>query len=149
MNKLHLFSTVITILLACINPIIISVQAQSIEAGGMNSIVLCENGNIWTFGDNGLGQLGDTLITERNFPAQVQGISNVTDVQLGLVHCLALKSDSTVWSWGSSTSGKLGLGSTPDRYSPVMVSGLTKIVAISAGRSFSKPSQAGSTHNAF
>ena len=90
-------------------------------------------GNLWTWGWNQYGQLGNGTTTESNAPAPVTGISGVIAVSGGIYHSLALKSDGTVWAWGANDSGQLGNGTTTESLTPVQVTGLSGIVAISAG----------------
>ncbi len=62
-------------------------------------------------------------------PAQVAGLSAVTQVAAGGLHSLALRSDGTVWEWGYD-------GIT-DPLTPVQVPGLRGVTKISAGGHFS------------
>jgi alpha-tubulin suppressor-like RCC1 family protein len=89
--------------------------------------------NVWAWGSNGAGQLGDCTTTNRTTPAQVGDLSGVTDVSSGCYHSLALKDDGTVWAWGDNYYGQLGDGTTTDRYTPVQVGGLTGVVDVAGG----------------
>ncbi len=66
-----------------------------------------------TWGFNDAGQL--------NVPA---GLTNVTAVAAGRVHCLALKADGTVVAWGDNSHGQ-----------STVPPGLANVVAIAAGNS--------------
>ena len=66
-------------------------------------------------------------------PAQVAGLSAVTQVAAGGLHSLALRSDGTVRAWGRNQYGQLGDGTTADSETPVQVSGLSQVTSISAG----------------
>jgi alpha-tubulin suppressor-like RCC1 family protein len=68
-------------------------------------------------------------------PANVTGLTGVTQVSAGTLHSLALRSDGTVWAWGNNFFGQLGNGTeTSSGYlTPVQVTGLTGVVQVSAG----------------
>ena len=87
----------------------------------------------WVWGWNAWGQLGDGTYTDVYAPAQVTGLSNVTDVSAGELSSVVVKSDGTVWGWGPNWNGQLGNGTNTDSNTPVQVSGLTDVKAIAAG----------------
>ena len=91
-------------------------------------------GDVWAWGGNWNGELGDGTTTDRLSPVQVSGLTEVTAIAGGRWgHSLALKSDGTVWAWGYNQYGQLGDGTTTSRSIPVQVSGLTGVTAIAAG----------------
>src|SRR5215208_921824 len=89
--------------------------------------------NVWAWGSNGAGQLGDCSTTDRTTPVKVSNLSGIKDVAVGCNHSLAVKEDGTVWAWGFNGAGQLGDGTTTDRYTPVKVSGLSGIKGIAGG----------------
>ena len=97
-----------------------------------HSIILDGKGDIWAWGYNRYGQLGDGTTVDKKTPVQVM-ISNVIDISAGSEYNLAIKSNGTVWAWGFNIFGQLGDGSTTNRSIPVQVNGLTDIISISAG----------------
>lgn len=88
---------------------------------------------VWTWGWNGLGQLGSGTTADRRQPAAVPGLSDVVAISAGAHHSLALTGDGTVWAWGWNALGQLGDGTTTDRPRPVPLAGVKGVVAISAG----------------
>lgn len=103
-----------------------------------HSIALASDGTVWTWGENGSGQLGDNSTTDRNRAVQVVGIggtgvlSNVIDIAASGNSSYALLSDSTVVSWGGNSNGQLGSGNTTSRNFPgrVLVSAGTNITSV-------------------
>jgi alpha-tubulin suppressor-like RCC1 family protein len=89
-------------------------------------------GNVWAWGDNSHGQLGNGTTSASNTPILVPGLNGVTQVSAGPYYVLALKSDGTVWAWGDNADGSLGDGTTTDRLRPVHVPGLTGITQVVA-----------------
>jgi alpha-tubulin suppressor-like RCC1 family protein len=76
------------------------------------------SGEIWTWGRNDVGQLGDGTITSRCSPVRER--SSSTDwcqVSAGTSHSAAIKTTGQIWSWGYG--GRLGDGTTVNRCSPV------------------------------
>jgi len=110
-----------------------SKSIKKIDGGFNFTSCLTEDGGLWMWGDNNIGQLGigNTVIMEEL--VQVIGLTSVIDTSSRLYHSIALKSDGTVWAWGYNGYGQLGDGTTTARSTPVQVAGLTNITAISAG----------------
>ena len=119
-------------------------------AGGMHhTIALKNDGTVWTWGLNALGQLGDGTTTDSPTPVQVVGpggsgfLTGVIAIAGGYGHTVALKSDGTVWSWGFNQYGQLGDNTTTSSSMPVQVVGpggsgfLSAIKAIACGESHS------------
>ena len=77
-------------------------------------------GNLWTWGYGGNGQLGTNDTTKRNTPVTTfAGGSNWKQVDTGLYHTAAIKTDGTLWTWGYNLYGGLGTNDTTDRATPV------------------------------
>jgi alpha-tubulin suppressor-like RCC1 family protein len=105
--------------------------------GEAHGLGITQNCQVYSWGDNYLGQLGDGTQVSRRAPAVVAGLTKIVRVAAGDHHSLALRGDGTVWVWGGNQRGQLGDGSTTTRLLPVMVAGLSQIVDISAGADFS------------
>jgi alpha-tubulin suppressor-like RCC1 family protein len=112
-------------------------QIKIIDGRLGHSIVLCNDGTVWTTGNNTAGQLGNGTTTNKNTPIQVSGLSDIVAVAAGDFHSLALKNDGTVWAWGDNGYGQLGDGTTTMKTTPVQVNGLSGMRAIEAGASHS------------
>ncbi len=123
---------------------------SDIDAGWMHSLA-CGSGNVWAWGSDGSGQLGNgsgsgdsstpvkVLDGEKGTQSKfLEGITNVSAGRSG-DHSLARDSSGYVWSWGGNSCGKLGNNSTTPQQEPVQVHGvensgvLSNIIAISAG----------------
>jgi YD repeat-containing protein len=102
-------------------------NVKAIAAGYKHTVVVKNDGTVWTWGWNSDGQLGDGTTTDRKTPVQVSGLTNVKAVAAGYYHTVALKNDGTVWSWGYNYYGQLGDGTSGDTASksaPVQVKDL-------------------------
>jgi alpha-tubulin suppressor-like RCC1 family protein len=109
----------------------------AVAAGTYHSLAVTASGDLWAWGLNATGQLGDGTNTLRRSPVPVTTVSGVIAVDAGLYHSLALLSDSSVWAWGQNLKGQLGDGTTTNRNVPTRVFALTGITAIASGDTFS------------
>jgi len=107
---------------------------KSVSAGTYHSVALDNNGTVWTWGSNFMGQLGDGTIKGRLIPNLISNLNGVKEISAGFLHTLALKEDGTVWAWGNNSHGQVGDGSIITKYSPTQVIDLSNIKAVSAGR---------------
>lgn len=107
------------------------------------SLTLKNDGTVWSWGDDSLGQCGDGAVlpplgTQRlvKSPVQVVGLTHVVAIDAGFSSAIALKDDGTVWIWGSSSIIQGVLGSKSTSSTPIQVPGLSNISAISSGCGF-------------
>jgi alpha-tubulin suppressor-like RCC1 family protein len=93
-----------------------------------------QDGTLWCWGYNGVGQLGDGTDTDRHTPVQVTALgASVTQVSTGYYHTCARTTDGAVWCWGANDSGQLG-SDTTDTLNPTQVSALgTSVTKLSSG----------------
>ena len=105
----------------------------AVAAGEFHTVVLKADGTIWSWGDNGNGQLGDGSTTNRYAPVRVGGLNGMVALAAGAYHTLAVDSDGAVWAWGSNYYGQIALDGTQDEPTPVQVHGLSQIVDVAAG----------------
>ena len=86
--------------------------ATQIAGGSLHSLALV-NGDVYAWGFNSSGQLGNGTTTTSATPILVSGIEGtIIDVVAGDSSSFALTSEGNLWVWGGNTSGELGLGST-------------------------------------
>jgi alpha-tubulin suppressor-like RCC1 family protein len=99
---------------------------RQVAAGESFTVALRSGGEVWTWGANGAGQLGDGTTTDRATPARNLTGYGITQVSAGKDFALARRPGS-VWAWGDNNYGELGNGSAA-AYSaiPVLVSRLTQ-----------------------
>ena len=94
---------------------------------------------VWCWGYNTYGHLGDGSTTARTTPVLVVGLpGNATNVDCGHVHTCAISNSSSLWCWGYNGYGQLGDGSTTQRSTPVSSGSqnLRGVLEISAGEYF-------------
>jgi alpha-tubulin suppressor-like RCC1 family protein len=93
------------------------------------------DGNLWTWGDGGSGQLGTNDITNRSTPVTTfAGGTDWKQVAAGTLHTAAVKTDGTLWTWGNGLSGRLGDATLTNSSTPVTTfAGGTNWKQVSAG----------------
>lgn len=108
--------------------------APDISAGGRHVLALKDNGEVWAWGDNQEGQLGQASLQGSSFkPIKVPLPPGRTGIAVagGDRHSLILLDDQTVLSLGANSQGQLGIG---EKYKKLSVmNGLTNVKAIAAG----------------
>jgi alpha-tubulin suppressor-like RCC1 family protein len=112
-------------------------NVTAVAPGREHTCALVDN-NVWCWGDNAFGQIGDGKPARvQPSPVEVVGLTgNVTSIGSGWYHTCALTEAREVECWGNNASGQLGNGqqeiSRVD--APVMVQGLpSDIVALVVG----------------
>ena len=119
------------------------VRAVAIAAGEKHNLAVDGNGDVWAWGKNDFGQLGDSSVVSRSTPVKVKQLTGVVQVAAGATHSLARKSDGSVWAWGDRRHLQLSDGTVPALgWTPIRVlfglptsppNYLSNIVAIAAG----------------
>jgi len=108
------------------------VTPVAVSAGYRTGLAVGSDGNVYAWGYNQFGQLGDGSTVDSPTPVRVLLPAGVTAtaVSEGLATSLALGSDGTVYAWGSNLAGQLGDGTatgpeicgyTPCSMTPVAV----------------------------
>lgn len=109
----------------------------AIAAGSAHSMALTADGNVYTWGGNGFGQLGDGTLNGRACAAVVPSWSptngKAVDVVAGHVHSMTLMSNGDIYSWGQNTYGQLGHGNFTQSSVPAKVTTVADAKAIGAG----------------
>ncbi|CAO2591792.1 E3 ubiquitin-protein ligase MYCBP2 [Lemmus lemmus] len=85
------------------------VRAVQVSCGFHHSVVLMENGDVYTFGYGQHGQLGHGDVNSRGCPTLVQALPGPsTQVTAGSNHTAVLLMDGQVFTFGSFSKGQLG-----------------------------------------
>lgn len=110
-------------------------SATRVTAGWMHACALLNSGEVYCWGNNAIGQIGDGTTTNRLSPVAVQSLFSVTKISAANYHTCAMSSMGAAFCWGYNEYGQLGDGTTITRTAPVSVqfSGLNTILDISAG----------------
>jgi alpha-tubulin suppressor-like RCC1 family protein len=77
-------------------------------------------GQLWLWGNNGYGNLGDNTNINKSSPVQtVTFATNWSSLFTGFYHVGAIKTDGTLWLWGRGLNGTIGDNTIANRSSPV------------------------------
>ena len=106
---------------------------KQVASSTYNTAAIKTNGELWLWGRNSYGQLGDNSRNDASSPVQtVSSGTNWKQVAFGRNHVGAVKTDGTLWMWGDNGgpaqtgNGRLGDNTNIDTSSPVQtVSGGT------------------------
>ncbi|XP_028827463.1 probable E3 ubiquitin-protein ligase HERC1 isoform X1 [Denticeps clupeoides] len=111
---------------------------KKVACGTHFSVALTKDGHVYTFGQERLIGLPDSMLKHHNRPQVVPALEGVfvDDIAVGCEHVLALSSTGDIYAWGCNCEAQLGLGHANPVKEPVLVTaGRAKnIRQISAGR---------------
>lgn len=79
---------------------------KQIDLGCAFSAAITTNGNLYTWGFNSRGELGDGTTNERHLPVKI--MSNVTYVSLGGNHGAAITDNGDLYTWGGKLQWSVG-----------------------------------------
>lgn len=109
-----------------------------VAAGDGHFLALANAADLFAWGSNSHGQLGDGTTTSRATPQRVifpPAVTSITKIAAGALHSLAFTNDG-LYAWGHNSQGDLGDGTTQNRLVPVRVqlpSAVTYVTGLSAG----------------
>jgi len=110
-----------------------------IEGGNFYSIALRNDGSVWGWGRNLLGELGlQETVTFRNTnaPVRLNGLDSIKTISVAggeSGHNLAVKTDGSVWQWGTAN------GFSDNKIHsllPHKIEGVSDAIAVAAGLSY-------------
>ncbi len=102
--------------------------ATMVSAGGCHSAAISEDGDLYLWGSDAYGQLGNGA-GEKVWQIPQVLMHNVAYVDLG-PHCTgAIGDDGSLYTWGWNINGQLGTGDTTSSSTPVYIMGGVKQIA--------------------
>jgi len=115
----------------------VNAHGDSAESGMSNPVTPTAR-QMFGWGDNFSGQLGDGFVARRVTPTQVGTATGWASVAAGGVlgaagHTVAVKTNGTLWAWGENAYGQLGDGTTTSHASPIQVGTATNWASVAAG----------------
>lgn len=78
-------------------------NAIQVSAGNSHSLVLTNQGQVFSCGNNADGQLGLNDLTQRRNPTLISNLTDVVAISTGYAFSLALTKQGNVYSFGSNT----------------------------------------------
>ena len=116
------------------------IAVAELSSGFAHTCVRTTDGEVYCWGRNEDGRLGDGTTTYKTRPTLVPGLTDVTKISAGGYHTCAVHLGGTLSCWGGNQSGQLGNGTTVDALTPTPVvwAGLSTppvVSTVSAGAS--------------
>ena len=113
----------------------------AVVAGYYQSCALTESGQMYCWGRNDQGQIGDGSNDNRFTPVPVAGGLTFRALGGGDAFMCGITTGGATWCWGSNRNGELGDSSLPNQATPVEVEGVPELRKIyGAGGAFTLPS---------
>jgi alpha-tubulin suppressor-like RCC1 family protein len=104
-------------------------ETWTVVAGYQTRFAVKEDGTLWAWGSNRVGEQGHGDVVERSSPVQVGSLTDwgqgYHQIDGDYYHFMFVKSDGTLWGTGSNGAGQLGQNNVISRSSPVQVGSLT------------------------
>nr|BDV49870.1 MAG: RCBTB1-like protein [Metapenaeopsis lamellata majanivirus] len=105
-------------------------RITQIAAGGLHSLALTVEGEVFAWGYNAYGQVGNGLTLENvSNPSRIFA-NGIVDIACGQMFSMAVMSTGEVYGWGLNTHGQLGTGNRVNQLIPCKVTGLQGIIII-------------------
>jgi alpha-tubulin suppressor-like RCC1 family protein len=122
-------------------------RPSQISAGGLHSIALDSNLNVWTWGGSSVGQLGNNTTIQSNIPINVSSFGTlsgqtITAISNGYAHNVVISNTGQVHTWGFNNNGQLGNNTITSSLIPINISSFGSlsgvvIVSVSCGNTHS------------
>src|SRR3990172_6998202 len=90
-------------------------------SAGLSHTLEIRNGQLWAWGNNQYGQLGDSTKVGRISPVRIGTDEDWVTVSAGRDHTMAIKANGTLWGWGRNAFGEVGTGNTTQVLFPTKV----------------------------
>jgi alpha-tubulin suppressor-like RCC1 family protein len=129
--------------------LILPTTVKSVSCGGYHTAIVTTTNDLFTFGNNGSGQLGLGNRDDKNTPQKVTFFnSNVASVSCGGYHTAVVTTTNDLFTFGANGGGGLGLGYNTDKSTPQRVTFFNSNVAsVSCGENHT--AVVGTTSNLF
>ena len=99
----------------------ISVQFKEIEVGGYHVLALDNNNNLWAWGRNENGQLGNGTTANKARPSKIETDITFVQISAGYFHSAGIDNEGKLWTWGNNFYGQLGDGTATDKMNPIKI----------------------------
>jgi alpha-tubulin suppressor-like RCC1 family protein len=106
-------------------PLVFFTSSIAVSGYRDHTFALNNQGQVWGWGLNNKGQLGDGTLATRNVATRISALDGFSMISSGLTQNIGLRADGTVWTWGQDSYGiNLSLQA---------IAGLDHIVSIASG----------------
>lgn len=106
-------------------------DVKQIEAGYVHSVLLKNDGTVWSCGGNDYGQLGLSGTFDQKYFNQVTSLSDIIYITCSAYNTYALSANGDLYGAGFNSAGQLGLGNQTNSSSFVRIA--TNVKRVAAG----------------
>lgn len=94
------------------DPMFTAASITALASGPDNMVALTSTGELWSWGANSNGELGNGQTTDANQPVRVHNMRNIVKIGCGFGFCAALDASGILYGWGKNDRFQLGGAST-------------------------------------
>ena len=105
----------------------------AIATGRYHSCGISLDGQLWCWGQNAYGELGDGGVTPRSTPALVAGARNYVAVSAAWYHTCAIAQDGDLYCWGDNPYGRWDATAADRLYEPTRLESALRFAQVSVG----------------
>ena len=97
-----------------------------VVCGDKHSLALTSGGDVYSWGDGSLGQLGLGDLRKQHTPSRVMELTGkmILGISAGAYHSACVADNGSVYAWGAGQSGRLGVGDEANLPTPTLVEAL-------------------------
>jgi alpha-tubulin suppressor-like RCC1 family protein len=112
-----------------------TLSVTQVSLGFWHSLSLNAHGNVFAWGRNEFGQVGNGLADglDVTTPTYLPQLRHIVQIAAGDESSFALDKSGTVWAWGRNARGQLALGNMKHQYVPTPVPNFGNVAHIFAG----------------
>src|SRR5665647_1752464 len=107
-----------------------------VAAGSDHTVAVTMDGQLYTWGGGGDGQLGTGTPQTEILPVHIPLPHNdeaVISIAAGSYHTVAVTVDGKLYAWGNNRRGRLGTGTTQNELHPVHIPFPQAVASVAAG----------------
>jgi alpha-tubulin suppressor-like RCC1 family protein len=111
------------------------------DVGARSFYGVTADNNLYAWGYNGHGQIGNNSITDVSTPTQILSGFQISEVHANANTVYAQTADNELYSWGSNEYGQVGDGTTTDALEPTQI--IFPMLSVELNSSLASPQVAG------
>lgn len=108
-------------------------QWVKVAVGSRARCILFEHGDVYCWGRNEAGQLGDGSTEDSAELVQVDGLQDIIAIDAGYSHACAVQDTGRVYCWGKNENGEVGDNTIFGSTLPISVPDVANAVALTSG----------------